>query len=610
MRFPNYVTTIVLSFSLVACGGGGSATQSTNVAQTYAIPAPGATFSGIWFPVDETSSTYAGELASVFSSIIKIGSTERYGVVLSGWGYQSWNSNQWQSSTDAPKVNIGLLAPDSNGNLNIATSNYIENTTTNGSGSVIVTDINNDNISDVVLISHNETPIVANNSTVYYGSSNGKFTKQTLTDNLAAHDSQLYTINGKKYIFPGVVTGHPRVAYYEFTNNAISPVYTNNISYYNSDYLLYGNMSQAVVKNKNNEHALVTSGGCADSWHTASECLAHSYFSMNVFNFVSGDIQRTPKQRIKPYLTDHTLYSKLASEIGTNETHVYRVWADDLNQDGNDDIIAAQSMWLAKSELFPTALQVLINNGNNTFTDKTESLNPEMLHSSNPKLTLDMNPTFLDIDNSGIKTYFFGSFAFSNPGTQYQSNYVVLNDGTGRLYVGLNKKFEEYAMQVHDILKEKGYSYDTTHIPKFVAVPQTNGTLNFLAISPVNAVNPKTGKSQQGYAMVNIPANYSPATDFKTNIIITDRNKSLNIRTWAGDDTIHDTNAQLGTRINGGLGKNKMVYSGPSSQYTITKNTDNSFRVTSPGGTGYPAIDDTLKNVYTIQFADITKELK
>jgi hypothetical protein len=369
-------------------------------------------------------------------------------------------------------------------------------------------------------------------------------------------------------------------------------------------------MSQAVVKNKNNDYALVTSGGCADSWHTASECLVHSYFAINVFNFQNGDIQRIPKQRIKPYLTDHPLYSNLSSEIGTNESHVYRVWADDLNQDGSDDVLAAQSMWLANSNLFPTALQILINKGDNTFTDKTELLNPEMLHSKNPRLTLDMNPIFMDIDNSGIKTYFFGTFGFSNPGTQYQSNYVILNDGTGKLYVGLNKKFEEYASQVHDIIKDRGYIYDTVMVPKFVVVPQLNGTLNFLAIAPVNALNPQTGKRQQGYAMVNIPANYSPASDFKTNINITDRNKSLNIRTWAGDDTIHDNNAQLGTKINGGLGKNKIVYSGPSTAYTITKNSDNSFRVTSPGGAGYPAIDDTLKNVYTIQFADITKELK
>ena len=121
-----------------------------------------------------------------------------------------------------------------------------------------------------------------------------------------------------------------------------------------------------------------------------------------------------------------------------------------------------------------------------------------------------------------------------------------------------------------------------------------------------SSINPDNGIKQVAHLFVNVPFNYDPTTDYVKNVSITDRNNSKRIRTWAGDDNISDSNAVLGTKIDGGLGKNKVSYSGSSTNYTVVKNTDGSYRVTSNTNN----IDDTLVRIHNIVFTDKTITLE
>ena len=105
---------------------------------------------------------------------------------------------------------------------------------------------------------------------------------------------------------------------------------------------------------------------------------------------------------------------------------------------------------------------------------------------------------------------------------------------------------------------------------------------------------------------VNVPVNISITTDFTQNITVSDRNNSMKMRTWAGNDVFYDINANSKpTTIDGGLGLNKVIYSGSSSQYIVSRNTNGTTSVVSSNSAPIQ-INDTLTNIQQIQFTDKT----
>jgi hypothetical protein len=289
---------------------------------------------------------------------------------------------------------------------------------------------------------------------------------------------------------------------------------------------------------------------------------------------------------------------------GVGQAHVYRVWTDDLNHDGSADILAAQNLFSTSgNESKANALQVLINRGDDTFNDLTLKLNPDMQFETSD---LDYTPTFLDIDNSGINTYLMsGQLSWSS--MSKQADYILLNDGTGRLFVALHDQFRYFADKVFGFNKSK-YTQNSTP-PRFLAIPQNDGSINFLAEIPTNIVALNGVSNVAAFQYMNLPVHYNPKTDFIQNITISDRNNSMLMRTWAGNDVFYDTNANSKpTKIDGGLGNNKVIYSGSSAQYLVTRNSNGTATVISTSAAPIQ-VNDTLTNIQQIQFADKTVSL-
>lgn len=581
------------TFELTCTGTGGTTTKSVTVKGVQ----PVFDFAGAWYPAAAQSikEGYDGTIVGSFYNQIKIGSNQRYGIALAGWGFKGWD----YKGNETAIVGMALFEPDQNGLLRLATNKYISDSNTYGGASVIVTDVNKDTYQDIVLVSHNETPIVPRPNTVYFGSSTGAFNKQITTETMAAHDAKL--ISNK--ILTSVVTGHPRNAYYEISNGTINATFTNNLSYYQNNYLQLGNMSQTVISNTIGKQALVTAGGCKS---TTGNCER----TINTFNFSGVDITETvPKQTIVPYLSSLPRLQNVVSMDGKGQTHVYRVWSLDLNNDGNMDVLSAQSMWHQDSNSHPVGLQILINDGNNNLVDQTSKLNFVM---DTDQETLDPSPSFIDIDNSGIPTLFFANMAMNTP-TKH-SNYMLLNDGTGRLYVAIHDQFYSVSDKVYNVIRTRGYKFPinnpsvTWQLPKFIVVPQQDGSVNFLAEIKTNFknTNPETGMQQNTHLFVNVGLNYNPTLDYIENVNVLDRNNSRKMRTWAGNDTFTDKNASIGTTIDGGRGFNTVKYNNPSSEYTVTKNTNGTYRITSSTNN----IDDTLTRIHNVVFTDKTITLE
>lgn len=584
------------TFELSCSGSGGTSTKTVVVKGNT----PSLSFAGEWYPVATQSlkDGYQGSVVGSFYELIRIGTQQKYGLAVTGWGFKGWDSRSKESAI----VNIGLFEPDEKGLLNLVTKKYISDPETFGGASVIVTNLNDDKYQDIVLISHNETPIVANPSIVYYGSENGSFTKRQNADKMAAHDATTVTVDNKEKVLPSIVDANPKPGYYNFVSGNLTPVYTPNLSNYNSHFWQYGNMSGTLVQNTQGKKSIVTAGGCRLPSQSCGDR------TINIFNFDGYDIPFAPPQQIiTPYLSTLEKYSNVVSMDGKGQTHVYRVWSMDLNHDGNTDILAAQSMWHQDSNSYPVALQVLLNKGDNTFVDKTTTLNPDMPTDQN---NIDSTPVFMDIDNSGIQTMFFTKITYND--TSKHSNYVMLNDGTGKLYVALHDEFVDISNNVFNLLTDKGYKFPISKpnknwmLPAFIAVPQNDGSINFLAEVTTKHTNPNNGLNQVVHLFVNVPFSYNPTIDYIKNVNVADRNNSKRIRTWAGDDIISDVNANNGTKIDGGLGKNKVTYSGPSTNYNVVKNNDGSYRVTSSTNN----IDDTLTRIHNIVFTDKTITLE
>jgi hypothetical protein len=111
---------------------------------------------------------------------------------------------------------------------------------------------------------------------------------------------------------------------------------------------------------------------------------------------------------------------------------------------------------------------------------------------------------------------------------------------------------------------------------------------------------------QNTHLFVNLMTNYNPTYDFVKDVIVSDRNNSQKMRTWAGNDTFYDKNAVRGTTIDGGKGFNKVQYSDASTNYTIVKNNNGTYRITSSSNN----IDDTLTRIQNIVFTDKTITLE
>ena len=183
---------------------------------------------------------------------------------------------------------------------------------------------------------------------------------------------------------------------------------------------------------------------------------AYNWASLNIESFKFSGLDYTdwhPVQVIKPYLSTLPQYQNFKSAYGTGVSHVYRIWNEDLNHDGKQDLLAAESMWTGVfNGKFPTALQLLINVGGDFFRDMTLTLNPDIGYDYNEG---DYSPEFVDLDRSGINALIFAGNMDLGSSIR-KPNFVLLNDGTGRIYVGMHDQFATLSQKLDAHLAAHG----------------------------------------------------------------------------------------------------------------------------------------------------------
>ena len=398
---------------------------------------PNINLAGIWIPsnINQLSKNFSGAIAS-FQGLLKIGATNKYSLMVTGW-----NATGLDISGKNIIINVGLFTPDTNGNLYLKTSEFISDPSTYGAGSVVVADFNGDGLDDIFLAAHSEAPMLPAASTAYIQNNDGTFRKINIGDQLVAHDAQLIFIDNKPMVLTTTFDASNNTTFssanpiYYFDNQDFKTLLPNlswhdlaNLGDGSKTWLANNGMSSVIDTFGTNGQLRLIRGDNPKYTSDWSKLLS---FDISVYNFdaVSG-LSNIANQRITPYLSNLEKYKDYNSAWGPGITHTYRVWSEDLNHDGHPDIMAAQSMWNPQSDNWPNALQLLINNGTGYFNDQTGKLNPDM--SLNIE-EFSYTPLFIDLDHSGINSYIFTNHA--NLGYERQTNYLLLNDGTGRIYV-------------------------------------------------------------------------------------------------------------------------------------------------------------------------------
>lgn len=563
---------------------------------------PTLSLAGTWVPVDSnylvSNKNYGGLAQTTYGHLALNG---REGLVISGWGWTGgFGDNAALKSPET--VHVALLEQQGDGTLRLATTKYLASDVINGANSVVISDFNGDGFSDIFLPAHNESPFVALPSTIYLSNVQGRFDKMLLTDRVMAHETILISMNG----VPAVLSA-------TFSPGDAHPIYTFS----------GGNVQKTIPKNLASVFYMSMALGDFGANGTTALVLGDVYnstpgenFKINIYPFANGDITTTtPIATITPYLS--AKYPEYASHYGTGITHTYRLYSDDFNHDGKTDIIAEQSMWNS-SGTHPSALQMLQNQGNWSFVDKTDQLAGAVSQNSNE---LDYQTQLVDLDHSGINSYLMGGGPtgnFVNGQLIYDNaraaNYVLLNDGTGQLHVGLGKQFLDWGAQVVQYANGLesnsngvqnfyvGDNLTLAGVPKFKAYQVGDGSINFVAELQVGRWASKD-VWQVEYLFVNVPVRYNPTTDYTDPITITDRNGSHLIRTFAGNDIIKSGGSGGYCSINGGLGIDTVVYARKSADYSIKLDTNKSYSI--KDNIGSDGID-TVANIERLQFTDKT----
>ena len=514
----------------------------------------------------------------------------RDGMVLGGWAYRGG----FGGSGEAATVNAAMLEQQADGTMRLATPTYLPSAGTQGIGSVNIADFNGDGTPDIFMAAHNESPFVAVSSVAFMSNSQGTFDKVTIGDKVMAHDAQLGSVGGQPIIVTRVFQPGDHHPSYRYTDGRFVETQEGG-----GQWLSEGMAIAMADFDRDGKQEVIVSDM---AWGVGLPRLPGSYWKLVVYDW-DGLHSGTgaPLAMVDTYFTGKPEYAHIPSLSGVNGVaHVPRLWIDDFNHDGLPDVISNTALWVEGSHDYPSVLQLLQNKGNLQFEDRTDALNPDV---SRNVEEFDYSMQRLDIDHSGIETYISGKAgALLADGSTRATNYVIVNDGTGRLHVALHDEFTQWSSEVRKFLSRDAtvkaaglhVAPDAQQVDMFMPFVAEDGTLNFVAVT-------------DGMLLTNVMARYDVTTGFTRPITIADRNDSQLMRTFAGNDSVTDVNANGATRIDGGLGTDTASYSGAFGAYDLARQADGSYRVT--GGGAGQQVQDTLHRFERIEFADASVAL-
>lgn len=533
----------------------------------------------------------------------------REGIVLAVWG------NAAEAAAVVPPMRLVIFEQGPDGLMREATASYIDNDMTDGSGVIKVADFNGDGSDDFVLPMYTETPttvappVPMPRSVAFVSRPDGRYARIDMNSDLNGPVVDAVKVAGQWQLFvPG---GGP-----SFESGAFSWAGTFTWRWNGAGFtkVLMGGQGDPDQQARASASIVRPFTGNGDLWMVRTDNDAGPGIP-NGFDKVTrawridanNRYQVPPVTLPAPYFNGKPEYAQYESWLDpASKTHNATIWSTDLNQDGLPDIVAGAQLWGRSQLLQRATLQLLVNQGGMNFVDQTDTLKPEFRIDGE----IDVSPRFADLDGSGIDTILMGQgrwlgFGAAVLARSRHGSYILVNDGTGRLYAAMGAEFTVLGQQALDFVNgQTGLFAGERTQASFIAYRRPDGKVNFLA--QVLALRRGTlDPGSQMFAFVNMPLGIDITTGFKRDLNLPTRNGSRNIRTFAGNDTIGRALTDPDCRIDGGLGTNTVAYPGRRADWVIAKKGATITVTPAAGGGG----TDTLTRVQRARFDDQTVDL-
>lgn len=576
-----------LLLALIAGSGipAGSRATGEGVTGLPADVTPMLTLAGIWQGVadEHTTPLNHGGISNFYSANLRL-HNGREGIVIGSWSFAGF------ANTDATviPVSIALLEQQSDGTMQVATSRYVSNPLTNGISSVVVADFNRDGVDDFVMPAWNEAPNIRADSVAFL-SSRDRYDRIVIPDDILAHGSTVAEIDGKPTVFTAT--------YNNFAPNRSSTVMqfdgTNGFTMFPETGVGASSSVAVADFDGRGEYAIAFgdfSFGPGYRFEANKPKPVYLYRLSNLRPAGAGVTVAAP------YFDGKAQYEQYQSFWDPLKTHTIRLFADDFNQDGKVDLVAESILWHPAGGTPKNVLQMLQHDGGYAFRDVTGDLNPEY---SEDCFQSEYHPQLRTVDDSPIKTYFIGSASFNT--AQPACNYVLVNDGTGRLRVALHETLNTYSDQIlrwvaTNSQLPSGYFVQNPAALRAYRTP--NGKVNFLAMLYATYRPSPSSDYVFRRVFVNVPLQLDLPAQFTAPIVVENRNRSRHVRTFAGDDDIRAGEVS-GAIIDGGRGTNTVRYPGSRLQYTVTQDGDRQMVTAAETG-----VADTLIHIQRVVFSD------
>lgn len=469
--------------------------QRSPIVQTVLNPLP----ASVNIPANAFKGTHLGTVTAppvmIFYSAAGDLTNDGYPEVLfTGWTFQGFDF-----AGTPPAAPLFLFSTNASG---VTTLNPLQVLGTSGSlgtSTPRILDLDRDGRNDVLMLGHNESPLVPTPSERLLQRPDRTFTRSAFGPKQEAHNSNIGDYNGDG--FPDTLASSYRTEDNYFVSlvhsGTVDGIPPSNSWGFLTLYLndRAGNFTAVpfVTRAANNRLMMLGAGSAnaigdlngdgkpefviVDSYQQANNWSRPENFVLTNLDIQGGlgrgDLVALPP----PYFDRDGTYAAFRSHF-PNKSHNIHAEIVDVNNDGRPDIIISVMLWQAEAGTQGGGFQVLLNQGNLRFTDATDT----SLHNFFLGASGSHQPIYTDVNGDGFVDILasdpHGGASLNPDGTTWSSDpqtwatRILINTGTGKFVQAMWNEFREHTLAMRQIANDPKLSqYD--NIAGFYVLPDS-----------------------------------------------------------------------------------------------------------------------------------------
>ena len=400
-------------------------------------------------------------------------------IYLSGWSAVGPDENGLP-----PKALFEAFEARQEATIHLSTTEMFGRDTTNGTAFIRVADFDEDGLSDVLVMGHNESPWVKTEHVLYRNEGSDVFSASYLTPQFAAHEASLRDFDQDG--FTDIIATGAEIDW-DFSNdpsatsiNKANMLLLNdqnggfepwalrfNLPTQNGETIDYGKLLwinagsgvDAGNLDADPEYEIVISDvGVGFGSIPLSDLLVIDNVRFEN-TYIYGDVVRLPH----PFMESHEEFQAAENEFTKYApSHDTQIDLFDYDNDGDQDIVVYAMVWTPAGLDSAGIAQFLQNDGNGNFSDVTENV----LYNYNTGTQGGHEVCYLDINDDGFLDIISAENGYSEKipwdwggwtGDLWRSiarswgNVVLINTGNGKFVVTLWEGYDDFVQQFYDI---------------------------------------------------------------------------------------------------------------------------------------------------------------